>query len=253
MEALIEDSGAFALPLTTLAELMNEVDDRVRRRADATAALYRVSVDGTVHYALAATRAAVATALVAAIERWHAAEPLSPGLDPEAARATLTPQPSARLFRRMLDELAQNGVLVFQEGVLRRPSHGVEMIGPTRVSADRVSEALRAVPLAPPTVTQLGEALGMARAPLLLLLKAMERHHQVLAITSDLYFDAGVVGALRDELARDPEPALSPASFRDRYKTSRRYAIPLLEYFDRTGLTVRHGDARTLKQPVKEA
>ena len=30
---------------------------------------------------------------------------------------------------------------------------------------------------------------------------------------------------------------ITTAEFRDRYHTSRKYAIPLLEYFDRTGLT----------------
>jgi selenocysteine-specific elongation factor len=37
--------------------------------------------------------------------------------------------------------------------------------------------------------------------------------------------------------------------FRDRYQTSRKYAIPLLDFFDREGLTVRIGEVRRLKRP----
>jgi selenocysteine-specific elongation factor len=42
------------------------------------------------------------------------------------------------------------------------------------------------------------------------------------------------------------EQRLSAARFRDLVGTSRKYAIPLLEYFDRLGVTVRDGDDRRL-------
>ena len=42
---------------------------------------------------------------------------------------------------------------------------------------------------------------------------------------------------------------MTAAAFRDRYQTSRKYAIPLLEFFDREGLTVRIGEVRKLKRP----
>jgi selenocysteine-specific elongation factor len=45
---------------------------------------------------------------------------------------------------------------------------------------------------------------------------------------------------------------MTTAEFRDRYRTSRKYAIPLLEFFDRTGLTIRDGEVRRLRQPKTE-
>ncbi|MET0692120.1 MAG: SelB C-terminal domain-containing protein, partial [Candidatus Binatia bacterium] len=42
---------------------------------------------------------------------------------------------------------------------------------------------------------------------------------------------------------------MSAASFRDLIGSSRKYTIPLLEYFDRNGLTIRVGDIRRLKSP----
>jgi selenocysteine-specific elongation factor len=41
---------------------------------------------------------------------------------------------------------------------------------------------------------------------------------------------------------------LIAADFRDSLKTSRKYIIPLLEYFDQIGLTVRKGNSRILKK-----
>jgi selenocysteine-specific elongation factor len=40
---------------------------------------------------------------------------------------------------------------------------------------------------------------------------------------------------------------VSVSTFRERVETSRKYAVPLLEHFDRTGLTQRRGDLRFLR------
>ena len=37
------------------------------------------------------------------------------------------------------------------------------------------------------------------------------------------------------------------ARFRDLIGTSRKYAVPLLEWFDAAGITIRNGDVRTLR------
>ncbi len=37
------------------------------------------------------------------------------------------------------------------------------------------------------------------------------------------------------------------AAFRDAVGTSRKYAVPLMEWFDATGITIRDGDRRTLR------
>jgi selenocysteine-specific elongation factor len=51
--------------------------------------------------------------------------------------------------------------------------------------------------------------------------------------------------ALREEFAQGE---ITPAAFRDRFGTTRKYTIPLLEYLDREGVTMRVGDRRRLRQ-----
>ena len=47
---------------------------------------------------------------------------------------------------------------------------------------------------------------------------------------------------------RLPVPAFAAAAFRDRIGTGRKLAIQILEYFDRTGMTIREGDLRRLRE-----
>jgi len=56
----------------------------------------------------------------------------------------------------------------------------------------------------------------------------------------------GLVAALRDYAARTPERLIDVAAFKELSGVSRKYAIPLLEYFDRERITRRAGDKRLI-------
>ena len=82
-----------------------------------------------------------------------------------------------------------------------------------------------------------------------LLLRVMEREKSIIRVAPDMYFLAESIdkirGSLREHLAKQKQ--ITPAAFRDLLGTSRKYTIPLLEYFDREGMTIRTGDARRLR------
>jgi selenocysteine-specific elongation factor len=100
-------------------------------------------------------------------------------------------------------------------------------------------------------LSQLESETGIARATLLRFLRLLERAWTVVRVSDDLYFlkDSidGMIRTLRREVA--PGGELTPGMFRDRFNTSRKYTIPLLEYLDREGITARVGDVRRLKAP----
>jgi selenocysteine-specific elongation factor len=66
-----------------------------------------------------------------------------------------------------------------------------------------------------------------------------------------MYFLAGSIDQLRTTLKKflTEKGEMTAAAFRDLIGSSRKYTIPLLEYFDREGMTIRIGDIRKLKSP----
>jgi selenocysteine-specific elongation factor len=58
------------------------------------------------------------------------------------------------------------------------------------------------------------------------------------------------IAALRARLesALAAGPPMTPAAFRDLAGTSRKFAVPLLEWFDAAGITLREGDVRVLRR-----
>ena len=69
-------------------------------------------------------------------------------------------------------------------------------------------------------------------------------------VKEDLYFHRKAIEDLRDKLItllREKGEITTP-QFKDMTGVSRKYTIPLIEYFDRSQITVRVGDSRVLRK-----
>ena len=75
---------------------------------------------------------------------------------------------------------------------------------------------------------------------------------EIVAVSGDFYFTAqeldNLAEKLRQHAMESGDPMIDVAKFKDIASVSRKYAIPLLEYFDRTRLTRRVGDKRQILQ-----
>jgi selenocysteine-specific elongation factor len=81
---------------------------------------------------------------------------------------------------------------------------------------------------------------------LLSYLKILAEDGSVVRISSDAYMGSesfrGLVEKIGDTLAA--KGTLSIADFKELFGVSRKYAVPILEYLDREGITRREGDVR---------
>jgi selenocysteine-specific elongation factor len=250
-EALIGEAGDFAIPLAWLAQLMNRREDAVRERLQESKAVRAFSVEGDTQYALERDCRRIEASLLETLKAWHADHPLSQGMDMEEARASLPVRVSLKTFRLLIQDFENDWALVREGSLLRLPDHRVEVPAGDVSVVERIKARLGSTRLAPPDVRRLAEELGVERSKLAELLRAMEKQRTIVMVTADLYFHGEAIDWLRDDLARQLSTAesITAGEFRDRYQTTRKYAIPLLEYFDREGLTVRMGDVRRLKRP----
>jgi selenocysteine-specific elongation factor len=88
---------------------------------------------------------------------------------------------------------------------------------------------------------------GQARKILQLLLD----NGKLIRIQGDMFMHAQVVQLLKTKLhayaaQQEPERLIDVAAFKNLAGVSRKYAIPLLEYFDREHVTRRAGDKRLI-------
>ncbi|HSM93463.1 MAG TPA: selenocysteine-specific translation elongation factor [Anaeromyxobacteraceae bacterium] len=187
--------------------------------------------------------------LLAALDAFHAAHPLAAGIGRETLRAALPPVVDPRLFQRLLTRLAERGELVVEGDHVRRRGHAAAGGGGGASLKDSVARALAAGGLTPPWAADLPGLVKASAADVAAVLKLLAAEGRAVRTSPELWFDAGAVAALRDRLVAflRERREISTQEFKDLVGASRKYAIPLAEYFDRERVTLRVGERRVLR------
>jgi selenocysteine-specific elongation factor len=180
------------------------------------------------------------------LREYHRRHPSLPGMPLETLRHSLrAPGP---MVEAALEDFARGGRL-------RRSHSLVALAGFTpRVAGgdaeiDRVVAILFEAQLSPPSVAELERSTGHRDVmPLLRLAAATGR---VEAVERDRFYTREALEKFTDVLHDlGHQGPIVPGQVRDRLGISRKYLIPLLEWADGKGITVREGEGRRLKAKV---
>jgi selenocysteine-specific elongation factor len=178
-----------------------------------------------------------------AVTRFHAAHPSDPGMPLETVRRAAAAAPW--VAEAAIRAAESDGMVEIDGAVARAAGFRPRVAGGDPVVQD-VVRRIEAAGLAPPSAAELGIAAGREDMPAILRIAAAAG--LIVAVERDRYFARKALedfaAALR-ELGRDGAIGVGP--LRQRLGVSRKYLIPLLEWADREGVTVRNGDTRSLR------
>ena len=235
-----EVAAALGVPRAQVADELNR------------AHLERIKVAGETAFVTPPALDALLSAIESRLLEFHADNPTSTGISTSALRDTIDRRLSPKSFDAVLEVAGSRGIAQVEAGQARHPEAAVSAVLAEKTAADALLPLLERQGLAPETVSDLaaqtGTDVGVARKVLGQLASA----GRIVRISSEMHFSADAMGAARAALAAylKANPAGASASeLRDALGVSRKYAIPLLEYFDSQGLTRRDGDVRVLRNP----
>ena len=124
---------------------------------------------------------------------------------------------------------------------------GAEVVVELAADADRLLEALVAGGLAPQGLDGLAASCGLGEDAILVLLENLADRRLVLSPGKGLWFATNAVEELRASVVEQLEgEGVDIPALRDRYSTSRKFMMPLLEFLDEKGVTARRGANRVL-------
>jgi selenocysteine-specific elongation factor len=192
------------------------------------------------------------TATVEAAEKHHSSDKLSRGLPKELLRERVFKHAGAEVFRAVIGELERAGKIRVEQDVIKVASHEMQLSPAEKIVHDRLSAIYENAGLEAP---KLDDALTLATAGSSLDQRSARKVFQLfvnsgelVSVTNEYYFSAKALEELttklRDHARSSGDPTIDVAKFKDIAGLSRKYAIPLLEYFDRTRVTRRVGDKR---------
>jgi selenocysteine-specific elongation factor len=193
------------------------------------------------------TKAAIDT-----IEKYHQGDKLSRGMQRETLREQIFSGTPPEVFRSILGALEKDGRIRIQGDVVKLATHEAKLEPAEESAREQLRKLYFESGLEMP---KLEEALQSASAAARIDAKSTRKVFQLfvnsgelVAVTGEFYFPSKVLDELKSKL-RDQagsDSTIDVAKFKDLAGVSRKYAIPLLEYFDRTHVTRRVGDKRQI-------
>jgi selenocysteine-specific elongation factor len=184
------------------------------------------------------------------LETYHRQHPLQPGLSKEELRRRLPESMEVRLFNELLSRMAKAKQIALERDLVRLSGHRIQLARDQEELSRRLEELYLKGQLTPPTLKEVEAALHLPLNQLQPLLRVLANQGRLVKVKEDLYFHSQALERLKaqliDFLKRNKE--ISVLQFKDLTQTSRKFTIPLLEYFDTQRVTVRVGEARRLRE-----
>jgi selenocysteine-specific elongation factor len=169
---------------------------------------------------------------LALVRAHHDEHPLRPGI-PMATIAT-----SLSISPELADRIVEDSVSLVRHGPdVAWVEHREQMTDEMRDQWDDARGEL-AGSLSVPTVSELGLDQELVHL--------LGRTGDLVRVSADLAYLPEQIAEIRETLARIGSP-FTVAQFRDATGLSRKYAIPILEWADDQGITMRQGDSRIVR------
>jgi selenocysteine-specific elongation factor len=156
----------------------------------------------------------------------------------------------AKLFHFILERLLKKGEIVAEGEVLRLLGHKVSLASDQARLRERILTAYEEGGVTPPNLKDVLDPLGVPAKEAMPLFKVLQDEGRLVKIKEDMFFAVGPFEELKRMVIAffDGGGEMGPNELRDLTGLSRKYAIPLLEHFDKDKLTVRVGDKRRLRK-----
>ncbi len=200
------------------------------------------------YFALAAEASEKEDAIARRVSSFHKENPLERGITKQRLRAELFPKMDEREFDIHLSRLSSTGRIALKGALVSDPKASVSIGEEDAALLDRIERLLASAGFSPPEVSELQAELSVDGKRMTGLLEHLAAQGKAARISHEFYFDAKAVEEAKRILKeRFAGREISVSEFRQLLGTSRKYALPLLNYFDAIGLTRRHGDARILR------
>ena len=183
------------------------------------------------------------------IAGFHKANSLKPGIDKEEVKGMLKVRLHPKALGMAIDGLIRKKQVETEGSKLKLPGFKPAVGKDQGLYKDKIVEAIRKGGSQPPVREELPALFGITDKDAKDLLKLLADEGRVVRINDSLYLDKAVLEAIRADLVKflQEKKEIVVAEFRDIAKTSRKFAVPILEYLDSQKLTQRVGDKRVLR------
>jgi selenocysteine-specific elongation factor len=181
---------------------------------------------------------------------YHRAHPLKPGMSKEELKTKFPPFLSSKLFNLTLNQMVKEKQIAQEENTVRLTSHTISLGSKQTDVKNKILETYLQAGLQPPYFKELAKSIDADPKRSKDILMHLVNQGDIIKVKADLYFHAATIEKLKQKLVAylEARGEINTPQFKDMTGVSRKYVIPLAEYFDSTNVTLRVGDVRKLRK-----
>ncbi len=186
---------------------------------------------------------------LAILEAFHRENPLRAGISREELRSRVG-QAEERVFAQLLGALESEGLVRSERDQVRLASHAIRLSPEQERVVKGLEADFRAAGAAPPAPEEALARHGVKGSEKHELFQVLVSDRTLVRVKESLFFHALALRTVQDRLVAllHEKKEIGPADFKDLFGVSRKYAIPLMEYFDAQRVTVRVGERRVHRE-----
>jgi selenocysteine-specific elongation factor len=181
---------------------------------------------------------------------YHRAHPLKPGMSKEELKTKFPSILNSKLFNLALNQMVKENEIAQEENTIRLASHTVSLGKQQTDVKDKILDTYLQAGLQPPYFKELSKSMDGDPRRSKDILMHLVNEGAIIKVKEDLYFHARSIEKLRKKLVAHLEAhgEINTPQFKEMTGVSRKYVIPLAEYFDAINVTLRVGDVRKLRK-----
>jgi len=186
--------------------------------------------------------------ILAIVSDYHNSFPLKEGLAKEELRSRIRGNMQEKLFNKLLNDLIAEQAIVRQKDIIHAKAHKVTLHKEQEASRAKIEAIYRKAGLEPPYFKDLD--ISIQKADGKEVLETMVKDGTLIKVKEDLYFHNKAIEDLKAKLIDyiKHKGEITTPELKALTGVSRKYTIPLIEYFDKNQVTVRIGDKRILRK-----
>ncbi len=183
------------------------------------------------------------------LENFHKIHPLKTGMSKEELKSKLPAAVGQKLFSLIINQMTKEKIITAEQSIIHLAKHSVSLGIDQEDLKQKIVDAYKKADLTPPYFKELSNTLKIepkyGKDVLLLLVN----EKILIKAKEDLYFHVDAINALKTKLVNflETNKELTTPQFKEMTSVSRKYLIPLIEYFDSAKVTIRIGDIRRLR------
>lgn len=184
------------------------------------------------------------------VEQYHRQNAQSPGVDEETLCVTVAePKP---LVKAVLGRMLAEKKLTVVKDRIALPGHKQQFDPRQKQMLDRIEAMYLQKLFGPPSVAELTAALKTNDKAVEQAIKILVEQQTLRRVEQGMYFHAEAIVQAKQRITEHVggkgQGRLESVDFKYLVDTTRKYALPLLDYMDKIGFTRRSGNTRYLKQ-----